>query len=500
MKPRFLVVISLLYVASAAAQAAPKPALTPEQRTAKYFESIKHDPLALRQFLYRMPKGGDLHNHLSGAVYAESYIAWAAEMGLCVDVASYFLLEPKANGGCVEGQRPAKDAMIDSTLYRNLIDALSMRNFSPAQGSPEYHFFDTFLKFGAVSRARRGDMLAEVVNRAGKQHVHYLELIVNADYGMARELAKNTPWEGDDLAQYREKLLAAGLLDRVKKARSNFDEAELLMRSKLHCGAKSEEPGCAVTVRYQSEIYRALPREMVFAQMLFSFELAKADPRMVSVNPVMPEDWYVPMRDYDLHMVMLDYLHGLYPDVQLSLHAGELAFTQIKPEELGQHIRKAIGVGHAKRIGHGVDVMYDPDADGLLKLMAKEKIAVEINLTSNDYILGVRGAQHPLRTYMKAGVPVVLSTDDEGVSRSDITNEYQRAVQEQGLTYQELKKISLDSIRYSFLDDEGPSLCDEGATSASAKKPCNGKDTHISTKATMLRGLESSFNEFEKSY
>ena len=47
------------------AQAAPKKsaALTPEQRTAKYFESIKNDPVKLRAFLRAFPKGGDLHNH-----------------------------------------------------------------------------------------------------------------------------------------------------------------------------------------------------------------------------------------------------------------------------------------------------------------------------------------------------------------------------------------------------------------------------------------------------
>ena len=52
----------------------------------RYFESIKNSPLKLRHFLTTMPKGGDLHSHLSGAIYAESYLAWAAEDGKCVDL------------------------------------------------------------------------------------------------------------------------------------------------------------------------------------------------------------------------------------------------------------------------------------------------------------------------------------------------------------------------------------------------------------------------------
>ena len=56
-----------------------------EQRAARYMEEIRGSPPLLGAFLRRMPKGGDLHNHLSGAIYAESYIAWAAADGLCVD-------------------------------------------------------------------------------------------------------------------------------------------------------------------------------------------------------------------------------------------------------------------------------------------------------------------------------------------------------------------------------------------------------------------------------
>jgi adenosine deaminase/adenosine deaminase CECR1 len=83
--------------------------------------------------------------------------------------------------------------------------------------------------------------------------------------------------------------------------------------------------------------------------------------------------------------------------------------------------------------------------------MKPHHIAVEINLTSNDLILGVRGANHPLPVYRKYGVPIVLSTDDEGVSRTHLTQEYQRAVLTYGLSYADLKTIVRNSIEYSFL-------------------------------------------------
>src|SRR5579863_10263616 len=58
------------------------------------FESVRKDPLLLRGFLLSMPKGGDLHNHLSGAAYAENFIQWAADLNLCVDTQTFAYVAP----------------------------------------------------------------------------------------------------------------------------------------------------------------------------------------------------------------------------------------------------------------------------------------------------------------------------------------------------------------------------------------------------------------------
>ncbi len=83
--------------------------------------------------------------------------------------------------------------------------------------------------------------------------------------------------------------------------------------------------------------------------------------------------------------------------------------------------------------------------------MAKEKVMVEINLTSNDVILGVKNQNHPFPAYRKYGVPMAFSTDDEGVSRIDLSHEYQRAVETYDLGYEELKMYSRNALSYSFL-------------------------------------------------
>jgi adenosine deaminase len=160
------------------------------------------------------------------------------------------------------------------------------------------------------------------------------------------------------------------------------------------------------------------------------------------------------MQDYHLQMLMLDYLHSIYPKVRISLHAGELAFGMVPPSGLRFHIREAVELGHAERIGHGMDVLYEDDPNALLREMADKHVMVEINLTSNDVILGKARTDHPLAAYRAAHVPVALATDDEGVSRIDLTHEYVKAAEEQNLTYADLKRSARTSLEHSFLPGE----------------------------------------------
>src|SRR4030081_3587385 len=102
------------------AQRATVAPTTPEQRAARAFEAARANPLDLRAFLVRMPKGADLHNHLAGAIYAESWIRAAAEDGLCVDLASLSFASAQAappQPACADGKVPATTAFTDQHLY-----------------------------------------------------------------------------------------------------------------------------------------------------------------------------------------------------------------------------------------------------------------------------------------------------------------------------------------------------------------------------------------------
>jgi len=163
------------------------------------------------------------------------------------------------------------------------------------------------------------------------------------------------------------------------------------------------------------------------------------------------------------------FLHEVYPKVHITLHAGELGYGMVPPDGLCCHIRLALEAG-AERIGHGVDVMFEDRPHELLKEMAAKHVMVEINLTSNEMILGVAGKHHPLPMYQMFGVPVALSTDDEGVSRIDLTNEYVRAVETYGFKYADLKKMARTGLEHAFL--AGKSLWEKQDNFSRAASEC----------------------------
>ncbi len=452
-----LLVGSSLAVSGVAAQEAPAPQRSlrgSEAQVSAWLEAHRDQPPVLRAFVQRMPKGGDIHSHLSGAVYAEHYLEWAAADGYCVDPSAETLIEPSA---CGQGSNyiPAADLFNRTSIYDALVNLWSTRNLSFAGQSGHDQFFEAFAGFSPISSSpsRQDDMVAEVANRAASQHISYLELMQTIQGSEVRQLGREVGWTGN-FAEMRQKLLDRGLMDRVKQGSQDLADLEQQTAKTLGCGTASAQPGCEVTVRYLQQTTRTKAPEEVFAQFVYAFELAKADPRVVGINLVAPEDHPIALRDYTLQMEMLQFLHDQMPEVKVALHAGELTLGLVPPDDLRFHIRQAVEIAQAQRIGHGVDILYEDNPFELLAEMRRRGVLVEICLTSNEVILNVKGEEHPFRQYWAAGVPLALASDDEGISRIDLSNEFMLAAQRYDLDYSDLKQLARNSLEYSFLDGE----------------------------------------------
>jgi adenosine deaminase len=510
---------------SAAAKTSAPPATPREQRAIRAFNTAKQSPLELNAFINRMPKGADLHMHLSGAVYAETFIKDGAADGLCVNPATMSFFKPTATTRslppqpvCGEGNERAENAFKDQKLYDALVDSFSMRSFVPSAGTSGHdQFFATFARFGGIDKSHTGEWLDEVATRAAAQNEQYLEVMETPIFTDAAKIGSRIGWPStpvdpslnrtgdatgttrEDLSHLRDTLLASGLRDEVAVDRKELDDALDARNAIENCGQPSARPACSVKIRFLYQVLRAFPPQQVFAQTLLAFEVASQDPRVVGLNFVQPEDTYMAMSEYHRQMLMLDYLHSVYPTVHISLHAGEIAPGLVPPDGLRFHIREAVDLGHAERIGHGVDVMYETEPKALLKEMADRHIMVEINLTSNDVILGINAPWHPLPSYRAAGVPVALSTDDEGVSRIDLTNEYTRAAMDFNLSYLDLKASARTSLEHSFLP--GPSLWQKPDVFTQTVSACAGQPLGAANPSpkclTFLKSSEKAAEQWE---
>jgi hypothetical protein len=486
-----------------------------EERTARHFESLRKSPPQQFAFLLKMPKGGDLHNHLSGSIYAESYIQWAAENGLCVNNQTMALVVPPAKSTCdpKADQSPASSALTNSVLYRQMVDAWSMRNWQLSGQSGHDHFFDAFGRFGPATYGQTGRMIAEAASRAARGQVFYLELMLTPDGVMSSQIGQKVGWDGNvesTLARLKSNGIDAAATAGVKA----LQDAEAQKNQILKCDTGQADAGCSVTIRYVSQVSRGGSLGAVFAQMVTGFALAN-DPnsKVVALNLVQGEDGLASMQNFPVHMQMLHSLRPLYPRARLTLHAGELAPGIVPPEGLRFHIRESVVAARAERIGHGVDIMHEHRPYELLQEMARRKVLVEICLSSNDLILGISGAQHPLAIYLEYGVPVALATDDEGVSRSEMSREFLKAAQDQGLGYLQLKTMARNSLQYSFMAGGGlwsgemkgrklvpvtPCIADI-AQMRLTSEPCR-QYLKSSEKARLQWQLEEEFKTFEREF
>ncbi len=481
-----------------------------EQKTSQYFDSIKNDSSELLAFLENMPKGGDLHNHLAGAIYPEELIAIAKNDKLCFDPQTFTVNH---------GQKCNTFLIGDLTNYPDIYNATinnwSLRNFHSTSESKHDHFFAVFGKQSLIVGTHNAAVLSDILSDAAAENIHYLELMIDTyDLNLptsngdpAGALANQIGWNSN-LSQLRQSLMSNGMPQIVQQMQQHLDNMIKTSRSELRCDTPAAMPGCNVKVRFIYIALREQPPVEVFAQLLSAFELANKDPQVVGINLVQPEDDYIPLRDYDLHMRMVGYLHSIYPNVRISLHAGELNPTMVTPENMRFHIRDAIEIAKTNRIGHGSSVAYENNSQQLLKEMAHKHILVEMNLTSNAELLGITGDDDPLPLYLRYHVPIALSTDDEGILRTTLTREFERAILTYHLSYPTVKAMIRNSITYSFLPGASIWNNPDTVTLTDACKHDSLGTSHLnasckqlldkSEKAQMQWQLENELNIFEK--
>ncbi|MBC7456445.1 MAG: adenosine deaminase [Massilia sp.] len=464
--------IALALIGTAADASARAPATKgSEAATARYLASLIAGPApqlaALTMFFSQMPKGGDLHHHYSGALYAEQYVEFLDKQGLCVNKLSYRI---ETNKAVIEAQRAlpalertclsAGELVADDLTYRELLQRWSSKDFNnhgAIQPPPDRQFFQTFGYFGPVSNANYSDGLMTLKQRAIAENVSYIETMFKMAPPTQDSEFDGKAWQAQGQGQ-EQKQNDAALTALMRSQLALLEQDAAFVRSVTDYVDRIESAARGIdddnfTMRYQAYVLRLLAPSQVFSSMVAGFKAASQSTLIVGVNIVGQESGAVSMRDYTLHMKMFRFLKTVYPKVKVALHAGELALGDVPPEGLKFHIDEALNLAGAERIGHAIDLAHEANVFAILKKMREADIPVEVNLTSNAFINGVQGEHHPVTLYRQYGVPFVLSTDDAGVTRHDLSNEYVLFASRYKPNYAEVKKLSYNGVRYAFLPE-----------------------------------------------
>ena len=430
------------------------------QNTSDFYESMlnadRPNEALLHLFFTKMPKGGDIHHHYSGSIYAETYLEWVDKKGWYIDECTLNIIKKPRETGCK--LLTAKQLISNKPLYVKLLSLWSDKDYGKQrydQPPQDSNFFNTFSYFETVAYEYIDLGLKILKKRALQENVSYIETIL----GMVWVNSSNY-FDTSTLDKYNILLRSAKsqeqtdkILDKIvvtylnDKRFKNIIDKYVTKLKKDHEGIDDKN----FTMRYQTYAVRILNPVQVFANLFAGYLAAEKSPLIVGVNIVAPENNDVALNDYTLHMRMYNYLTRKYPMVHRALHAGELTLGMVRPKDLTFHIKEARNIANAERIGHGVDLSYEEDPIRLLQDIKKNAV-IEINFSSNEFILGVKGDKHPYLIYSKYAVPLIIATDDSGVSRNNLTNEYMILASRYHPSYKRIKSYVYNSIKYSFLE------------------------------------------------
>ena len=205
-------------------------------------------------------------------------------------------------------------------------------------------------------------------------------------------------------------------------------------------------PQTGIIVRWNSAFVRTLDAETnsQWAQELIAVLSNNTYPELVGIDLLANEtDTPALETGQQIYIPVLAAVNAGTINLHRTMHAGELGFVH--------NVRDAMIMG-AERVGHGVLLAQDPVALEYARL--ERVLPIEINIYSN-YRLQVNEdfSQHPFLDYLRLGLPVSLSTDDEGMFITDITNEFRIAIKYTDITHAEVKQMAYNGLETAFSDE-----------------------------------------------
>ena len=286
------------------------------------FSKLSGQPL--QNFLAQLPKGADLHNHLTGDFYPH----WIMPMvrkntayngAWCVNSTGRVFIANK--GHCPAGRVLSR---FSAKELRHLAQQWSFLGFKPKDAnSANAHFFPIFIKENPLGYPTLSSIdariLTHLLNQAAQEHIDALELILKPEdlanpmspSGFAHQYLKHnmTFSSPEDISRAISQLMSHGFAKKVVSRNIMKPVKQMVAMSQrmMQCQTAQAMPGCRVHFGFQYYALRVMDPQSVLAGVLAGFEAVRQsraeDPGLfIALNMVGPEFNPVALHDYDLHM------------------------------------------------------------------------------------------------------------------------------------------------------------------------------------------------------
>ncbi|MEM8867362.1 MAG: adenosine deaminase [Verrucomicrobiota bacterium] len=378
------------------------------------------------QLLYDLPKGGDLHNHFPGTSIPEWILA--------------VLQNPQRTGG---------DTFWTRMRFASPLDAIApaarcytVRNHTYHKLPPEAR--NEFIRIDQLSPAQEAEWCdAFRLESEGEGRDEFFNVIwtrfgdvfENVHFRLALLEDNILAFAAEGLRYWEPQFGPQDLYTNEGEPISIADGVAMIEA----CLAQPHIIETGMVVRFQKTIFRYSPRAEDMTRDLYEFVDAYRD-RWVGLNMAGIEE-----RGKGYPARFLETLRELrtqYPGMPLAFHAGEM-------DSPDKNIRDTLLLG-ATRIGHGLNLLGDPDT--LLLLQMSDRVLIETNLISNKLLEYVSEMEeHPFPEFLRTGIPTCLNTDDRGMWDSNMTDEYYTAMKYYRLSWDELTLLARYSLQYAFV-------------------------------------------------
>ncbi|MCB0384265.1 MAG: hypothetical protein KDD43_02650 [Bdellovibrionales bacterium] len=398
-------------------------------------DKIRSQPKLVRRLCQEIPKGGLLHIHPSGTVTRNQLQMILRQFNPVVD--GQDLLQRVGNLTLYPDERQLLSQWKKNQKFRSASAARQKKfiDLFVLPENPSVHPFTRFdavfvlldwLKEDVVGKARFNQIVYEdFLARAKEDGVTYVEFTRST--GSRPDFAKVYPGLHQEfLKKYGIDVRWNAAFARPRSPEKNWDRLEALWAH-----AKSEGGG-----------------EVLVGVDILGNE---TDTPFLETG----QSVYGPLLS-----AQRGRFHRRVLPLKMTAHAGELGDPR--------NVRDALIFG-ATRIGHGVLLLQDPVT---MEWAARNSVAIENSQISNWKLGAVaKEDSHPFLHYLRLGLRVSLSTDDEGIFSSSIVDECVAAIEKTDLTYFELRQLLFNSLTAAFVNEE--------------------------VKSRLLNRLEASLEEFE---